>query len=63
LPVTGKRSFDGGAWLPIFREEQRAGSIKKNVTVPIWLNALAEKADLNFSQILQEGLKHTPGIK
>jgi predicted RNase H-like HicB family nuclease len=51
------------AWLPIFREEQRAGSIKKNVTVPIWLNALAEKANLNFSQILQAGLKHTLGIK
>lgn len=51
------------AWLPIFREEHRAGSIKKNVTVPIWLNALAEKADLNFSQILQAGLKHTLGIQ
>jgi predicted RNase H-like HicB family nuclease len=51
------------AWLPIFREEQRAGSVKKNVTVPIWLNALAEKAGLNFSQILQAGLKHTLGIK
>ena len=51
------------AWLPIFREEQRAGSVKKNVTVPIWLNTLAEKANLNFSQILQAGLKHTLGIK
>jgi hypothetical protein len=51
------------AWLPIFREEQRAGSIKKNVTVPIWLNSIAEKANLNFSQILQAGLKHTLGIK
>ena len=50
------------AWLPIFREEQRAGSVKKSVTVPIWLNALAEKADLNFSQILQAGLKNTLGI-
>lgn len=51
------------AWLPIFREEHRAGSIKKNVTVPIWLNALAEKAQLNFSQILQAGLKNTLGIR
>lgn len=51
------------AWLPIFREEHRAGSIKKNVTVPIWLNALAEKAHLNFSQILQAGLKNTLGIR
>ena len=35
------------AWLPIFREERRAGSVKKNVTVPLWLNALVEKARLN----------------
>ncbi|MDR3264703.1 MAG: type II toxin-antitoxin system HicB family antitoxin [Synergistaceae bacterium] len=50
-------------WLPIFREEQRSGSVKKNVTVPIWLNALAEKRNLNFSQILQAGLKNTLGIQ
>ncbi|GHV42735.1 antitoxin HicB [Synergistales bacterium] len=49
-------------WLPIFREERRNGSVKKNVTIPIWLNALAEKADLNFSHILQAGLKNTLGI-
>ncbi len=51
------------AWLPIFREERRAGSVKKNVTVPLWLNALAEKAGLNFSQILQAGLKSSLGIQ
>jgi predicted RNase H-like HicB family nuclease len=51
------------AWLPVFREERRTGSVKKNVTVPIWLNALAEKANLNFSQILQAGIKHTLGIQ
>ncbi len=50
-------------WLPIFREEQRSGSVRKNVTVPIWLNTLAEKANLNFSQILQAGLKSTLGIQ
>jgi predicted RNase H-like HicB family nuclease len=49
-------------WLPLFREERRDGSVKKNVTVPVWLNALAEKANLNFSQILQAGLKNTLGI-
>jgi predicted RNase H-like HicB family nuclease len=50
-------------WLPIFREEQRSGSVKKNVTVPVWLNALAEKRNLNFSQVLQVGLKNTLGIQ
>jgi predicted RNase H-like HicB family nuclease len=49
-------------WLPLFREERSDGSVKKNVTVPVWLNTLAEKANLNFSQILQAGLKNTLGI-
>ncbi|WP_273141013.1 type II toxin-antitoxin system HicB family antitoxin [Jonquetella anthropi] len=44
-------------WLPLYREERLSGSVKKNVTIPIWLNAAAEKAGLNFSKILQAGLK------
>jgi len=32
-------------------------SVKKNVTIPVWLNVAAEKAGLNFSKILQAGLK------
>lgn len=51
------------AWLPIFREERRAGLVKKSVTVPVWLNVLAEKAGLNFSQVLQAGLKSSLGIQ
>ena len=51
------------AWLPIFREERRGGSVKKNVTVPLWLNVLAEKAGLNFSQVLQAGLKSSLGLR
>lgn len=50
------------AWLPIFREEKHAGSVKKNVTVPLWLNTLAEKSKLNFSHILQAGIKASLGI-
>jgi len=50
-------------WLPIYREEKHAGSVKKNVTIPIWLNSLAEKRKLNFSQVLQAGLKASLGIQ
>ena len=50
-------------WLPIYREEKSSGSVKKNVTVPVWLNSLAEKQKLNFSQILQAGLKAQLGIQ
>lgn len=32
-------------------------SVKKTLTIPEWLNVLAENENLNFSQILQEALK------
>lgn len=32
-------------------------AVKKTLTVPAWLNTLAERAGLNFSAILQKGLK------
>ncbi len=32
-------------------------AVKKTVTLPNYLNTLAEKENINFSQVLQEGLK------
>lgn len=32
-------------------------SIKKTLSIPAWLNTLAEKENVNFSQILQNALK------
>jgi len=32
-------------------------AVKKTLTIPSWLNTEAEKAHLNFSHVLQEGLK------
>lgn len=32
-------------------------AVKKTLTIPAWLNTMAERADLNFSKILQDGLK------
>ena len=32
-------------------------AIRKNLTIPAWLNHQAEKANAPFSQILQQGLK------
>ncbi len=37
------------------RHSNRA--IKKTLTIPEWLNNLAENNDINFSQVLQEALK------
>ena len=32
-------------------------AVKKTLTVPSWLNTMAEREDINFSQVLQEALK------
>ena len=31
-------------------------AVRKNVTIPAWLNTFAEKQKINFSQVLQEAL-------
>ncbi|MBQ5989198.1 MAG: type II toxin-antitoxin system HicB family antitoxin [Oscillospiraceae bacterium] len=37
-------------------------AVKKTLTVPNWMNTLAEKAGINFSQVLQEALKQKLGL-
>lgn len=40
-----------------YRRANDLRTVRKNVTVPSWLSDMAEKNGLNFSQILQDGLK------
>ena len=40
-----------------YRKKYNNKSIKKTLTIPEWLNYLAEKNNINFSQVLQEALK------
>lgn len=37
-------------------------AIKKTLTIPLWLNTISEKNNINFSQVLQEALKSKLGI-
>ena len=37
-------------------------AVKKTLTVPNWMNTLAEKAGINFSQVLQEALRQKLGL-
>ncbi|PKM86682.1 MAG: HicB family protein [Firmicutes bacterium HGW-Firmicutes-12] len=41
-----------------YRRAHDNRTIRKNLTLPSWLNDRAEKAGVNFSQILQVGLKN-----
>lgn len=38
-------------------------AVKKTLSIPSWLNVKAERANVNFSQTLQEALKEKLGLK
>ena len=42
--------------------ECKTQTVRKNVSIPSWLNEMAKKSNINFSNILQEALKHELGI-
>lgn len=45
-----------------YRKKHNSKSIKKTLTIPVWLNTISEKNNINFSQVLQEALKEKLGI-
>lgn len=45
-----------------YRRRKNSKAVKKTVTIPAWLNEEAEARKLNFSAILQEGLKKHIGV-
>lgn len=45
-----------------YRKANDMRTVRKNVTLPGYLNDAAEKAGVNFSRILQEGLKRELGL-
>ena len=40
-----------------YRKANDMRTVRKNLTIPSWLNERAEKAGINFSQVLQSALK------
>ncbi|ADG83319.1 type II toxin-antitoxin system HicB family antitoxin [Thermincola potens] len=50
------------AWMPLIRDEMANKAVKKTLTIPKWLNDLAEKKQVNFSHLLQVSLKKHLGI-
>ena len=44
-------------YMPSVRMAQNQHSVNRTVTLPAWLNALAQENNVNFSQVLQEALK------
>lgn len=48
--------------MPLFREAVQNSSVKKTLTIPKWINDIAEKNHVNFSQVLQMALKDCLGL-
>lgn len=44
-----------------YRNKVRNMAVRKNVTVPAWLNEKAEQAGVNFSRVLQDALVEIVG--
>ncbi len=44
-------------YMPLVKNEMENKAVKKTLTIPYWLNALAEENQVNFSQLLQTALK------
>ena len=44
-------------FMPAFRDKINNKFVKKTLSIPAWLNRVAEQEHVNFSQVLQEGLK------
>ena len=41
-----------------YRKKYNNKSVKKTLSIPCWLDTIAEKENINFSQLLQEAIKH-----
>ncbi len=46
-----------------YRKKNDMRAVKKNCTIPSWLNYVAEQANVNFSAILQEALIQKLNLK
>ena len=42
--------------MDLYSEKYGKKSVRKNITIPAWLNTFGEKNNINFSKVLQESL-------
>ena len=49
--------------LEAYRRKYKTKAVRRNVSIPAWLNQAAEEAHLNVSRILQEALMEKLGVK
>lgn len=50
-------------WMPYYRSKIKTHYVKKTLTIPSELNALAEERKINFSRLLRKALAESLGVK
>lgn len=45
-----------------YRRQNDSKAVKKTLTIPNWLNTMAERKGINFSAVLQKALKEDLGV-
>ena len=48
--------------IDFFRRKLKSRSVRRNITLPEWLDEMATKAKINVSAVVQDALKKTLGI-
>lgn len=49
-------------WMPYHRTLVRTIYVRKNLTIPAWLDELAKASNINFSEALTDALKERLGV-
>lgn len=57
LPEPNRRAVLIDVNLAFYREPYKNRAVKKTLTIPAWLNDIAEREHVNFSSVLQTALK------
>lgn len=57
-----QRVFPIDVWMPYHRAKIKTYYVKKTLTIPNWLNVLAEEHNINFSRLLRKSLVDYLGI-
>lgn len=72
LPESGQREYkvnDGmsliyiNVWMPYHRTKIKEVYVKKTLTIPLWIDILAKKKEINFSATLVKALKEVLDIE
>ena len=61
-PKKNQRVFPIDVWMPYYRSKIKTYCVKKTLTIPNWLNVLAEEHNVNFSGLLKDALIEYLGI-